>query len=69
MSSRVPGGQQRPTHAQVLIVLRQQGEPVTVATLGSLLDAWGQQRHLIEVLADLAAAGKAREERGGWVAS
>lgn len=61
-------GCQEPTHIQVLIVLRQQNEPVTVSTLGSLLNAWKRQEHLGTVLADLLAAGKVSEQGGGWVA-
>jgi hypothetical protein len=64
----VEDGRREPTHGQVLIVLRQQEQPVTVATLGGLLSAWNRQELLARVLADLVAAGKAREERGGWVA-
>ena len=62
-------GRREPTHGQVLIILRQQDELVTVATLGSLMNAWNRQDHLVGVLAALVASGKVRQERGGWVAA
>ena len=62
-------GGREPSHGQVLIILRQQSEPMTVATLGSLTNAWNRQDHLVSVLADLVAAGKVREQRGGWIAA
>jgi hypothetical protein len=59
-------GRREPIHGQVLIILRQQDEPVTVATLGSLVNAWNRQDHLVGVLADfVASARSARSAAGG----
>lgn len=62
-------GRREPTAGQVVIVLRQENKPVTLATLGSLMDAWDRLDHLSEMLSVLVVAGRVREVGGGWVAT
>jgi len=61
------GGRSQPTEPEVLRAMLQLDGEATVATIGSVMDAWLRQDDITGIVGDLVARGLARQgTTGGW---